>query len=171
MQSTFRIEKDQKIIKRWLLFFMIMLVLSGITAMPAESELSFARKFFNENSPMGNWLTDLYIAVKNTGKNYPYLFYGYDWLAFAHFVLAIVFIGPYKDPVKNKWVIEFGAIACLLVIPFALIVGYFRGIPIWWRLIDCSFGIIGIIPLSVCYNKINQIERITKSEEEMIYSF
>jgi hypothetical protein len=150
---------------------MIILVLSGLTTMPAESELSFAVKIFDGSSLVGSWLNDLYIAVKNTGKNYPYLFYGYDWLAFAHVVLAIVFIGPYKDPVKNKWVIEFGAIACLLIIPFALIAGYFRGIPIWWRLIDCSFGIFGIIPLSVCYNKINQIEKIAKSEEELTYSF
>jgi hypothetical protein len=171
MQSTFKIEKDQKIIKGWLLFFMIMMVLSGITAIPAEWELSFAVKFFDESSLVGNWLNDLYIAVKNTNKNYPYLFYGYDWLAFAHVVLAIVFIGPYKDLIKNKWVIEFGAIACLLIIPFALIAGYFRGIPIWWRLIDCSFGIFGIIPLSICYNKINQMEKISKSEEELIYSF
>jgi len=171
MQSTFKIERDQKAIKRWLLFFMIMLVLTGITAMPAEWELSFAVKFFDESSLVGNWLNDLYTAVKNTNKDYPYLFYGNDWLAFAHVVLAIVFIGPYKDPIKNKWVIEFGAIACLLIIPFALIAGYFRGIPIWWRLIDCSFGIVGIIPLSVCYNKINQMEKIAKSEEELIYSF
>jgi hypothetical protein len=171
MQSTFKIERDQKVIKRWLLLFMIILALSGITAMPVEWELSFAVKFFNESSLVGNWLNDLYVAVKNTNKNYPYLPYGYDWLAFAHVVLAIVFIGPYKNPVKNKWVIEFGAIACLLIIPFALIMGYFRGIPIWWRLIDCSFGIVGMIPLSVCYNKINQIEKIAKSKEELIYSF
>ena len=110
---------------------------------------------------MGGWLNDVYIAIKDTNEKYPYLFYGYDWLAFSHVVLAIVFIGPYKDPVKNKWVIEFGAIACLLVIPFALITGYFRGIPFWWRLIDCSFGILGLIPLGICYNKINAIEKLS----------
>ena len=76
-------------------------------------------------------------------------------------MLAIVFIGPYKDPVKNKWVIEFGAIACLLVIPFAFIAGYFHGIPFWWRLIDCSFGILGLVPLGICYNKINEIENLS----------
>lgn len=62
---------------------------------------------------------------------------------FAHFVLAILFIGPLKDPVRNTWVIEFGMIACALVIPYALVAGYMRGLPFWWRLVDCSFGVIG----------------------------
>jgi hypothetical protein len=38
-------------------------------------------------------------------------------------------------------------IACALVIPLALICGPIRGIPFWWRLIDCSFGVIGLVPL------------------------
>jgi hypothetical protein len=148
-----------------------MLAISGITAMPAESELSIATRFFDDNGFIGSWLSEIYTAVKNTNKNYPYLFYGYDWLAFAHIVLAVLFIGPYRDPVKNKWVIEFGVIACLLIIPFALFAGYFRGIPFWWRLIDCSFGIVGIIPLAVCYNKIIEIEKIEKKEAELNYAF
>jgi hypothetical protein len=171
MQSTFKIERNKRVIKRWLAFFMIMLVVSGLTAVPAEWELSFAAKFFEEDSFAGSWLNEVYLAIKNTGEKYPYLFYGYDWLAFAHIVLAIVFIGPYKDPVKNKWVIEFGTIACLLVIPFALIAGYSRHIPFWWRLGDCSFGILGLIPLGICYNKINEIEKLEKQGEQLIYSF
>jgi len=162
MQSTFRIEKNKRAIKRWLVFFIAMLILSGITAMPAEQELSIAARFFDPDSAMGNWLNEVLSAIKNTGEKYPYLFYGYDWLAFAHIIIAIVFIGPYKDPVKNKWVIEFGATACLLILPFALIVGYFRGIPFWWRIIDCSFGIAGLIPLGICYNKINEIESLSR---------
>jgi hypothetical protein len=35
-------------------------------------------------------------------------------------VIAIAFIGPWRDTVKNIWVIEFGMIACVLVVPFAL---------------------------------------------------
>jgi hypothetical protein len=57
-------------------------------------------------------LDEVLIGIRHTSKDYPFLFYGYDWLAFAHFVLAILFIGPLRDPVKNKWVIEFGIIAC-----------------------------------------------------------
>ena len=101
-----------------------------------------------------------YKVLADTNKEYPFLAYGYDWLAFAHFVLAILFIGPLKDPVRNKWVIEFGMIACVLIIPFAFIAGHFRGIPIGWRLIDCSFGVIGLIPLSICLGKITQVEKL-----------
>ena len=171
MQSTFKIKTNTRIIKRWLIFFTIMLALSGITAMPAEWELSIAVKFFDHNTPIGGCQNEIYLAVQDTHKKYPYLFYGYDWLGFAHIIIAIAFIGPYKDPVKNKWVIEFGTIACFLIIPFALFIGYFRGIPFWWRLIDCSFGIFGLIPLGICYNKINELEKLHKAEESLSYSF
>jgi len=38
----------------------------------------------------------------------------------------------------------------VLVIPFAFVFGGLRGIPFWWRLIDCSFGVFGFIPLWLC---------------------
>jgi len=84
-----------------------------------------------------------------TDEPYPFLAYGTDWLAFGHFVIAVAFIGPLRDPVKNIWVIEFGMIACLAIIPYAMVMGQFRGIPLYWRLIDCSFGVIGIVPLDL----------------------
>ena len=66
--------------------------------------------------------------------------------------------------IKNKWVIEFGMISCVLIIPFALVAGQIRGIPVWWRIIDCSFGAIGFIPLLLCLQKINLIEKKEKQE-------
>lgn len=162
MQSTFKKEKLERRTRAWLLFFMITLLLTGITAMPSERELSIATKILGETNAVGRWLNTVYVGVKNTASNYPYLFYGYDWLAFAHIILAILFIGPYKNPVRNKWVIEFGAIACLFIIPFALFIGYFRGIPLWWRLIDCSFGVVGLFPLGICYRAIIKLESINK---------
>ena len=128
--------------------------------MPLETELSFLSRCISSQTMIGAWIEKVYIALVNMNSQYPFLAYGYDWLAFAHFVLAILFIGPLKDPVRNKWVIEFGMIACLLIIPFAFIAGQLRGIPIGWRLIDCSFGVIGLIPLSICLSKINQAEKI-----------
>ena len=166
MQSTFKINKETRSIRQWLLFFMIALIISGITAVPVKWELSILTRFFSADSMIGGWLDTVYRGVNEMDQRHPFLFYGYDWLAFAHIVIAIVFIGPYKDPVKNKWVVEFGMYACLLIIPFALIAGYFRDLPFWWRLIDCSFGIIGLIPFSICYKKINRIEElITKNIE------
>lgn len=153
-------------IKRWIIFFMVMLFLSGLTAMPLETELSFLSRCFPMDSSIGYWLDKVYQALHDTNNNYPFLAYGYDWLAFAHFVLAILFVGPLKNPVRNKWVIEFGMIACLLIIPFAFIAGHFRGIPFWWRLIDCSFGVVGIIPLMVCLKQINKIEAFNTKNYE-----
>src|ERR1700749_5079770 len=103
MQSTFKIEKTAGSVKRWLIFFMIMLALSGITAIPVETELNFLSRFFPVDSSIGQWLDRVYTAMRETNKNYPFLAYGYDWLAFAHIVLAILFIGPVMDPVRNKW--------------------------------------------------------------------
>lgn len=153
-----------KKIKNWLAFFIVALVISGATAIPVETELDFLSRFFSINTATGKWIETVNIGISHANNEYPFLLYGYDWLAFAHFVLAILFIGPYNDPVRNKWVIEFGMYACLLVLPYAFIAGYFRGIPIGWRLLDCSFGIIGLIPLGICRNAIKKIEKYNSEE-------
>jgi hypothetical protein len=163
MQSTFKINKETRALRRWILFFMITLFLSGLTAIPSESELAFLSRCFSPDSRLGAWLDKVYTGVAETNNKYPFIAYGYDWLAFAHFILAVLFIGPYKHPVRNKWIIEFGMIACILIIPFAFIAGQYRGIPFWWRTIDCSFGIIGLLPLSICYSKIRVLENIQEN--------
>ncbi|MET0391556.1 MAG: hypothetical protein ABW019_00390 [Chitinophagaceae bacterium] len=152
--------KEIKIIRRWLVFFMIALFLSGLTAIPVERELAFLAGCFSPDTDPGAWIGRVYKGVADTNQRYPFIAYGYDWLAFAHFVLAVLFIGPLRDPVRNKWVISFGMIACVLVIPFALVAGYFRGIPIGWRLIDCSFGVAGLLPLAICYRRITALENM-----------
>ncbi len=86
--------------------------------------------------------------------------YGYDWLAFAHIVIAIAFLGPLQNPVRNIWIIEFGCIACVLIFPVAMIAGHVRDIPFFLRLIDCSFGVLGLIPLVICYRKTKVLENI-----------
>ncbi len=153
--------KKQRTIRGWIIFFMIMLFLSGLTAIPAEAGLGFLSSCFTPGTVTGEWIEKVYVGVTNTNNDYPFIAYGYDWLAFAHFVLATLFIGPLKDPVRHKWIIEFGMIACLLVIPFALIAGYYHGIPLWWRFIDCSFGVIGLLPLGICLNRVHQLEKLT----------
>ena len=135
-------------IRAWLVFFMIVLALSGITAFPVEKELSWLLQFRN-TMPLAltSFLEKVYDGMKHTNISYPFLAYGYDWLAYAHIVFALLFIGPLKNPVQNIWVIHWAMIACVGIIPLALIAGPVRGIPFYWRLIDCSFGVIGIIPL------------------------
>ena len=83
------------------------------------------------------------------------LAYGYDWLAFAHIVIAMAFIGPFKEPVKNVWIIDWAMLACIAIIPLAFIAAPIRHIPYYHILIDCSFGLIGIIPLLICKRWIN----------------
>ncbi len=153
-------------IRLLIVVFIICLVLSGITAFPIETELEIAMKhisIFPEE--VQHWLSCVYTAVHETNLRFPFISYGTDWLAFAHIVIATVFIGPLRDPIKNIWVIQFGMIACLLVFPLAFIAGPIRGIPLYWRLIDCSFGVIGFLPLYYCYRKIRRYERQIESKK------
>jgi hypothetical protein len=148
-------------IRIWLVLFIIGLALSGITAFPIETELSFLSGHSSVfPATMSHWINTIYAAVKATNQNYPYLSYGTDWLAFGHLVIAMAFIGPLKNPVKNIWVIQFGMIACVMVFPLAFIAGPVRHIPAYWRLVDCSFGVFGIIPLFICYRAIRKLERL-----------
>lgn len=144
---------NMKFIKRLLMLFIVALFISGLTAIPLDAQLSFLLKNLSAGTTFYFWIEKVLSAYREVNTNHPFLLYGYDWLAFAHFVLAILFIGPYKDPVKNIWVIQFGLISCALVIPFAFVAGHFRGIPIGWRLIDCSFGVFGFALLWIIYSK------------------
>jgi hypothetical protein len=149
--------KRLKKIKLCLLLFIICLFLGGLTAIPIDVELSTLLNYVPNNSGLHYWFTKVLSAYELTKQQYPFLLYGYDWLAFAHFVLAILFIGPYKNPVRNIWVIEFGLIACVLIIPFAFIAGSLRNIPFGWILIDCSFGVFGFLLLAIIYGHIKKL--------------
>lgn len=135
--------------------FMAALVASGLTAVPIRWELGVLCRWLGiaEGAPpqayegARHWIATVRAAVEDTAERHPFLAYGTDWLAFAHVVIAVAFIGALRDPVRNLWVLTFGLIACVLVVPTALVVGAMRGIPLWWRLIDCAFGVLGLIPL------------------------
>jgi hypothetical protein len=154
-------------IRFWLAVFIAGLVLSGITAFPLQSELGWLVYLLHiswlrsiaESTQLLPWIERVSEALSATNGRYPFLAYGTDWLAFAHLVIAIAFIGPWVDPVRNKWVITFGLIACAGVIPLALIAGPIRGIPLPWRLIDCSFGVLGCVPMLICRRSIIALER------------
>ncbi|HXR47691.1 MAG TPA: hypothetical protein VN784_09645 [Candidatus Limnocylindrales bacterium] len=137
--------------------FMTGLVVSGATAIPLPNEVNLLVNF--PGPAAGEWLMRVPDALTQTQQQYPFLFYGTDWLAFGHFVIAIGFIGAVRDPVRNRWLFDFGLIACVLVIPYALMFGGWRGIPFPWRLIDCSFGILGFIPLWLCRKWTAELER------------
>jgi hypothetical protein len=150
---------DAKLLRRirlLLILFVAGLLLSGITAFPLVWELRLSTSWFGKTTVIGShfqglsyWLSMVREGLEVTDRKYPFLAYGTDWLAFAHLMIAVAFWGPLKHPARNIWVVEFGMIACLMVIPLALICGSIRGIPFFWQLIDCSFGIFGIIPLFI----------------------
>jgi hypothetical protein len=144
----------------WL--FIAGLVLSGATAIPLVDETRLLVRILganHETTGWVSWLVQARDALAQAQSQHPFLFYGTDWLAFGHFVIAIAFIGALRDPVRNSWLFDFGLIACVLVIPYALVFGGLRGIPFWWRLIDCSFGVCGFIPLWFCRKLTNELER------------
>jgi hypothetical protein len=147
-------EQLRKRIRHLLLFFIAALVLSGLTAFPLVWEIKLIYRFIGPDTAVGElwpalsaWIAQVHQGLLETDSKYPFLLYGTDWLAYAHLVIAIVFWGPLRDPVRNIWVVEFGMIACLLLIPVVVIFGPLRGIPPFWQILDCSFGVFGFFPL------------------------
>ncbi|MER8035941.1 hypothetical protein [Streptomyces hydrogenans] len=153
-------------IRAWLILFVVCLVLSGATAFPLVPELrwldssltGWAAPVAEALPGLAEWIHKVAGGVGTAGAEAPYLLYGTDWLAFAHLVIAVAFYGPYRDPVRNIWVVEFGMIACVGIIPLALICGPIRDIPFWWSVIDMSFGVVGILPLLHVRRLIKRLE-------------
>jgi len=154
-----------------LLLFMIGLVLSGVTAFPLLRELRILTQWLGAGAaltPEGYsgltfWIVSVRCGLENTYAQYPWLAYGTDWLAFAHIVIAFFFVGPLIDPPSAKWDLRAGILACVSVLPLALICGPVRGIPFYWRLIDCSFGVFGAIPLIYCLRLLPRIQKEVNS--------
>ena len=153
---------------RWLTwFFIVGLVISGVTAIPLVTELNWltgrsglgTAVEVDEIPDPARWIEVTRDALAQTQAKFPFLFYGTDWLAFGHIVIGVAFIGALRDPVRNKWLFDFGLIACAMVIPWAFVFGAVREIPVWWRLIDCSFGVFGAVPLWWCRKWVKEIEK------------
>ena len=154
-------------IRIWLVIFVVCLIGAGVSAFPLQWELGISVQLLDVLGVQHllpsavTYIAHIHAAVVATNARYPFIFYATDWLAFAHLAIAVAFIGPLRDPVRNIWVIQFGMIACVGVIPLALIAGPIRGIPLGWELIDMSFGVIGIIPLIIVYRLTRRLERET----------
>lgn len=164
-------EKIKKQITALIVLFMIGLILSGVTAFPLETELqlvdNWTSQHLERSSGLREWIYLVFTGVKETYKRYPFIAYGTDWLAFAHIVISLFFIGVIIDPVRNTFIIKTGIIACILIIPLAMIAGHIRNIPIYWRMIDCSFGIFGIIPLLIAYRLTLKLKSLSGRNPEI----
>ncbi len=136
--------------------FIAGLVVSGITAFPLVSELDLlarllgisARDLPEAADGLRFWIATVQHALHATGERYPFLAYGTDWLAFGHLVIALFFGPVFRNPLRYRANLICGLIACVGVVPLAIICGAIRGIPFYWRLIDCSFGVSGFVLLS-----------------------
>lgn len=142
MLSIIRVEhnaldpvKRKKI--KWLLgLFILGLVMSGITAFPLWHEtrwlVSITQDWGSQFPDLVKWVRHVHEGLDASYRQYPFLGYSYDWLAFGHLVIALFFIGPWREPVANLWVIHVGMVACIAVIPLAMVCGAIRGIPSFW---------------------------------------
>lgn len=113
--------------------------------------------WLDTGSGLGRWVHRVTIGLEDTYAAYPFVGYGTDWLAFAHLVIAMFFVLPWRDPVRYEGILWVGVWASLLVIPLALICGPIRGIPLGWRLIDCSFGVLCLVPLGLALQGIRKM--------------
>lgn len=154
-----------------LVAFIIGIVLSGLTAFPLRWEMNSLARIMSSlgidkiemAGPLMDWVLKVRDGLDDAYGRYPFIAYGTDWLAFGHLMIALAFIGPLRDPVRNVWVVEWGMIACVAVIPTAMICGPIRDIPFFHQLIDCSFGVVGIVPLLWCRSMVLELGRIGKA--------
>jgi hypothetical protein len=141
------------------------LVLSGVTAFPLLHELNFLATILAGDRGLDpaahdgliHWIMKVREGLDATHRDYPFIAYGTDWLAFAHLVIALFFVLPWQDPVRYEGVLKVGVAASLGVIPLALICGPLRGIPFGWRLIDASFGVLCLPPLLFALREIRRL--------------
>ncbi|WP_125772920.1 hypothetical protein [Antribacter gilvus] len=164
----------QRRIRAWLIVFIVGLALSGLTAFPMVTEVRLLDQMVTAwrvdewLPPFAEWITRVRAGYEVVAAQHPFILYGTDWLAFAHLVIAVAFWGPYRDPVRNVWVVQFGLIACAGVIPLAVICGPIRGIPWGWTLIDMSFGVFGAIPLWIVLRMIRRLEAMLREAVEPV---
>lgn len=148
--------------------FIAGLVLSGVTAFPLLAELQLLCAMLGlgpeassaTHAGLAHWLLFVREGLAATYARYPFIGYGTDWLAFGHIIIALFFIAPWREPGRHLEVVRVGMVACLLVIPLALICGPIRGIPFYWRLIDCSFGVIGLVPLWLSWRAAHRLNAL-----------
>ncbi len=144
---------DLKKIRVAIIIVMFGLFISGVTAFPLLHELNFIANLLADDLNPANhtglthWILRVREGLDVTYQAYPFIGYGTDWLAFAHLMIMLFFILPYRDPIRYEGVLHVGIWSSLLIFPLALICGAIREIPIYWRLIDCSFGVFCIPPL------------------------
>lgn len=156
--------RELRVIRVCVVIVILGLVVSGVTAFPLEWELGIVAGLLHASPAVDllpglvTWVDRVHAALVETGVEHPFLAYGTDWLAFAHLAIAVAFFGPLRDPVRNIWILRWGVVMCLGVVPLALIAGSIRGLPWGWMLVDISFGVAAIVPLLIALRLTRRLE-------------
>ncbi len=148
--------------------FIVGLILSGVTAFPLLFELRLLASGLGVANPadyakldgLQHWIARVLFALEQNQSQFPFLAYGTDWLALGHLAIAVFFVRPFFQPLESDWVLRCGLICCAAVIPTAILAGQIRGIPLYWRLLDCSFGVFGALPLLYCLRLTQRMRRL-----------
>src|SRR3981081_1739926 len=89
--------------------FIAGLILSGISALPLQWELSVLDRWFAAGksgvAPSGRvglaaFISSVHSGITQTYARFPFFGYATDWLAYGHFVIAAFFILPFIDPIR-----------------------------------------------------------------------
>jgi hypothetical protein len=67
--------KIENNIRYVLLFFILALLISGLTAMPIETELEMALTFLSDGTVLKVFIQKIYMGVVEAKLKYPFLFY------------------------------------------------------------------------------------------------
>lgn len=148
--------------------FIAGLVVSGVTAFPLVTEVEILCRMFGVDDPaapfpaaLREWLGTVREGLRHTSVHYPFLFYGTDWLAFSHLVIAGFFVPPLRDPVRYVGNLHVGLWACAGVLVLAAICGPLRGIAWWWwGLADCAFGVFAAPLLLYALRQVRRLETL-----------
>ena len=136
------------------------LFVSGVTIWPWDIELSFAISALQAIAgpePLIQLLQDIQQDMRLLEQSNSFVLYVADWLAFAHLVLAVLFLMALKNPIRNVLVVRFGILCSLSVPVLAITCIPMRGIPLFWILIDSSFALCAI-PLWIALKDIRRLE-------------
>lgn len=143
-----------------LLVVAIGLFLSGVTIWPWEVELELLLSILAAiDGPqrlvetIERILADMRM-LRDAGS---FVLYVADWLAYAHLVLAALFVMAMKDPVRNILVVRFGILCCLTVPILAVTCIPMRGLPLFWIFIDSSFALASL-PLWIALRDLRRLE-------------
>jgi hypothetical protein len=150
---------------KWMLAIVAFgLFVSGVTVWPAIWELKTGvHLIWGDSAPTGTvhrFVVQAIDGLVSTKANYPFLLYAHDWLAFAHVMLAILFAGAIRDPVRNIWIIQCGLIMCALVPVLAAICIPARGLPMCWFFIDAAFAPAAALPLVIALRDIHRFQKL-----------